>query len=113
MTKQPRTIPNFRSEEEELRFWDEHDPSDFVEGPADIIVRLKRRPKRAVTLRMDQGLYDRLRATAEKHGVPYQRLMRELLRQSLNTLAAQERRASLARRHPKTREKVSDTISDA
>jgi hypothetical protein len=56
MTKQPRTIPDFRSEEEELRFWDQHDPSDFDDGPADVIVRLKRRPKRAVTLRIDQGL---------------------------------------------------------
>jgi hypothetical protein len=41
--RKPKPPPDFASEEEEMRFWDEHDPSDYIEGPADLTVRLKRR----------------------------------------------------------------------
>jgi len=81
-----------QDEERELRFWDEHDPSDLDEGPADIIVRLRRRPKKVVTFRLDQELYDQLRGIADEHGVPYQRLMRELLRDSVARLSTDRRR---------------------
>jgi len=83
----PKRLPHFASEEEELRFWDEHDPFDYVEGPADVVVRLKRRPKRQITMRIDEELYQDLQAHARRHGIPYQRLMRELVRQGLSGLA--------------------------
>lgn len=34
----PGRLPRFKSEEEELKFWDEHYPADWIEGPADVIV---------------------------------------------------------------------------
>jgi predicted DNA binding CopG/RHH family protein len=83
--RRPRTA-TANSEDAELRFWDEHDPTEFDEGPADVVVRLKRRPKKVVTFRLDQELYDQLREVAVTHGVPYQRLMRELLRHSLRSI---------------------------
>ncbi len=86
-----KRLPKFASEEEELRFWDEHDPFDYVEGPADVIVRLKRQPKRQITMRIDEELYQGLKAEAAAHGVPYQRLMRELVRQGLAHLALQRK----------------------
>jgi predicted DNA binding CopG/RHH family protein len=92
MAGPPKSLPRFASEEDELRFWDEHDPSEYVEGPSDVIVRLKRQAKRPVTIRLDEPLYDELRSVAARHGLPYQRLMRELLRQSLAALAAEEKR---------------------
>jgi uncharacterized protein (DUF4415 family) len=88
----PGKLPHFESEEEELRFWDENHPADWIEGPADVIVRLKRRPKKSVTIRLDEDLYDDLRATADRHGIPYQRLMRELVRQALTALKLEEQR---------------------
>ena len=45
--RKPKPLPDFASEEEEMRFWDEHDPSDYIKGPAGIIIRLKKPPKRA------------------------------------------------------------------
>jgi predicted DNA binding CopG/RHH family protein len=92
MATRPKPLPDFASEEEEIRFWDEHDPSDYVEGPADVIIRLKKHKKRAVTMRLDEPLYQQLRTVAARHGLPYQRLMRGLLRQSLTALLAEERR---------------------
>jgi predicted DNA binding CopG/RHH family protein len=87
-------VPTFASEEEELRFWDEHDPSDYAAGPADIIIRLKRERKRQITMRIDEPLYAQLRAVAAKHGLPYQKLMRELVRQSLAQLVAEEQQTA-------------------
>ena len=93
----PGKLPEFKSEEEELRFWDENNPVDWIEGPGDLIIRLKRRPKKQITIRIDEPLYEELRTVADENGVPYQRLMRELLRQSLAALRA-ERRGVAARR---------------
>jgi len=86
MRRSRRPYVDPEEEERELRFWDEHHPADFDEGPADIVVSLQRRPKKVVTFRMDQDLYDELRQAAAVHGVPYQRLMRELLRHSVRSI---------------------------
>lgn len=97
MRKQRKALPSFAGEEE-LRFWDEHDPSEYIEGPADVIVRLKRgeaRKTRTITMRIDEPLYQQLRAIAAEHGLPYQRLMRELLRQSATALRARMRTSGL------------------
>lgn len=94
MPTTPKVVPRFASEEEELRFWDEHDPSDYAAGPADVVIRLKREKKRQITMRIDEPLYRQLRAVAEKHGLPYQTLMRELVRQSLAQLVAEDQRTA-------------------
>jgi len=33
-----KAVPEFKSEAEELAFWDEHDPEEFDDGPADEII---------------------------------------------------------------------------
>lgn len=92
--RKPKPIPEFKSEEEEMLFWDEHDPSDYMTEPVDVIIDLKAGRKKMISVRIDVGLWRELKAVAEVHGLPYQRLMRELLRQSLRNLAVQEGRAS-------------------
>ena len=89
----PGKLPHFETEEDEIRFWNEHHPADWIEGPADVIVRLKRRPTKLVTVRVDEDLYQDLRATAKRHNIPYQRLLRELVRQALTGLKAEECRS--------------------
>jgi predicted DNA binding CopG/RHH family protein len=91
MPKQSRRLPKFKSEEEELRFWDEHHPADFFTQPADVIIKLKRGKKRMVSVRIDEELRSDLKELAAKHGVPYQRLMRELLRYAVANLKRRER----------------------
>ena len=92
--RKAKPIPEFESEEEELRFWDEHDPYDYFTEPVEVIVDLKAQRKKMISVRIDNALHRELKAVAEAHGIPYQRLMRELLRQSLRNLALQEGRAS-------------------
>ena len=90
--KQTTTPPAFTDEAEERRYWDEHDPSEYFTEPADLIVQLKSTRKRMVSVRIDEALHDELKAVAAEHGLPYQRLMRELLRQALTNLARKEGR---------------------
>ena len=92
MPRKPKLLPHFESEQEELEFWDTHDFADYLEGPADVILRLKKRPKKTVTMRMDQSVYDRVREVAAQHDVPYQRLIQEFVREGLRALMAKERR---------------------
>jgi len=86
-----KQLPKFASREAERRFWETHDPFDYVEGPAEVIVRLRHRPTRSVTMRMDEELLRDLKAVAQQHEVPYQRLARELLRKSVADLKRQAR----------------------
>jgi predicted DNA binding CopG/RHH family protein len=91
MPRKPRELPQFRSEEEEIRFWDEHHPADyFTELAPDVIIELKRSRKKMVSVRIDEGLQADLKAIAAEHGIPYQRLMRELLRGAVVNLRRRE-----------------------
>jgi len=40
--REPPPLPDFRSEEEELLFWDTHHPADYFTEPTDVVIRLKR-----------------------------------------------------------------------
>ncbi|MBU0606843.1 MAG: BrnA antitoxin family protein [Armatimonadetes bacterium] len=100
MPRKPKMLPHFESEQEELEFWDAHthDFMDYVEGPVDVILRLKKQPKKTVTLRMDQAVYDQLRQVADLHQVPYQRLLQEAVRKFLREVVAEEQAPSRRRR---------------
>lgn len=82
--KEIPTLPDFNSEDKELEFWDKHDISKYDAGIAeDIILSLKPKVKRPVTLRLDEELIEALKKAAHKHGVPYQTLAREVLRRAM------------------------------
>jgi len=99
--REPPPLPDFKSEEEELAFWDEHSPADyFTERADDIIIELQRDRKKMVSVRIEEELQDDLKQIAGKHGIPYQRLMRELIRRGVAELKSRDagpRRARQAR----------------
>lgn len=81
-----KKIPEFKSEEEEARFWDEHDSTEFIEEfePVDISVSPeleeeilnKRELKKPVTLRLEPKQIDAVKRIAGRKGLPYQTLIR-------------------------------------
>ncbi|MCE5238757.1 BrnA antitoxin family protein [bacterium] len=86
VTREPKVLPNFASEEEELLFWDTHDPSEYFTVKADFVFHVTNRPrKRMLSIRVDDELRADLKAIAEEHDVPYQALMREILRQGVKS----------------------------
>lgn len=89
---QERLIPAFDTEEEEIAFWRDHDPEEFDWEPADDVVwALRHRPKKPVTLRLDESLIADLKRAAEQRGVPYQTFTRGIIRRGLAALRAAER----------------------
>ncbi|MBI2930488.1 MAG: hypothetical protein HYY16_02460 [Planctomycetes bacterium] len=82
-------LPRFRTVEEESAFWDTHSPLEFGEWEAvpyeTVCEELGAREgaKRAVTLRLERELVERLKRVARRSGLKYQALAREILWQSL------------------------------
>ena len=82
-----KSIPNFKSEEEELEFWRTHKAEDYDDGPADDIVwDLRPQPKKPVTLRLDEELITALKRLAAEHDIPYQTLARGLIERGVRDL---------------------------
>ncbi len=72
-------LPDLESDEAAERFVDEADLSAY-DLSAMKRVRFEFDKKTArVNMRLPQGLLDRLKAEAEARGIPYQRLIREVL----------------------------------
>ncbi len=90
-----KKIPEFKSEEEEARFWDEHDSTEFVEHfePVDIAVSpelekeilSKRELKKPITLRLAPYQIDAVKRIAVKKGLPYQTLIRMWITERIKT----------------------------
>ncbi len=80
-------IPDFKSEEEELEFWDTHRIEDYDDGPADdIIWDIKPEKKKRVTLRIEPSVIEELKVLAEKLDTPYQTLARGLIKRGIRQL---------------------------
>ena len=81
MSKIPKSIPKFRSEAEERRFWEAHDSSDLVDWNKAERVRLPNlKPSTtSISLRLPVTLLDQIKVAANKRDVPYQSLIKTWL----------------------------------
>jgi predicted DNA binding CopG/RHH family protein len=81
MNKKPRSIPKFRSEAEERRFWETHDSADHIDWSKAERVRLPNlKPSTtSISLRLPVTLLDRIKVAANKRDVPYQSLIKTWL----------------------------------
>jgi predicted DNA binding CopG/RHH family protein len=81
MNKNPKSIPKFRSEAEERRFWETHDSSSHIDWSKAERVRLPNlKPSTtSISLRLPVALLDRIKVAANKRDVPYQSLIKTWL----------------------------------
>ena len=81
MNKNPKSIPKFRSEAEERRFWETHHSSDYVDWSKAKRVRFPNlKPSTtSISLRLAVMLLDRIKVDANKRDVPYQSLIKTWL----------------------------------
>jgi predicted DNA binding CopG/RHH family protein len=88
MNKKLRTIPKFRTEAEERRFWETHDSTEYVDwGKAKRVVFPNLKPSTAsISLRLPISLLEQIKVAANKRDVPYQ----SLIKTWLSSVAAQE-----------------------
>ena len=85
MPDMKKKIPNFKSEDEERRFWATADSTEYVDwssGQCRKLVRLK--PSlRTISLRLPVAMIEDLKVLANRRDVPYQSLLKVFLAERL------------------------------
>jgi predicted DNA binding CopG/RHH family protein len=86
MSKTLKPIPRFRGEAEERRFWETHDSTDYLDWSKAQRVQFPnlKLSTAAISLRLPQGLLDRIKVAANKRDVPYQSLIKVWLAEKLD-----------------------------
>jgi len=82
-----KKIMHFKSLDEEMEFWDTHDATEFEAKEVtvgEILDELQRHPKDTrVTLPLEEELLNQIKGLADKRGISYSSLIRELLWQGV------------------------------
>jgi len=86
MSKQRKSIPKFKSEEEERAFWETHDSTDYLDWTkAEQVIMPNLKPStKTISLRLPQHLLDSIKAAANARDVPYQSLIKVWLQEKLH-----------------------------
>ena len=81
MNTNRKSMPKFRTEGEERRFWETHDSSNYVDWRKAERVRLPNlKPSTtSISLRLPVTLLERIKVAANKRDVPYQSLIKTWL----------------------------------
>ena len=76
--KKLKNIPNFINEKEEREFWESHDSSEYLDlSKAELAVLPSLKPStKTISLRLPEGLLDRIKVEANKRDMPYQSLIK-------------------------------------
>jgi predicted DNA binding CopG/RHH family protein len=86
MKKKLKPIPRFANEAEERKFWETHDSTDYVDWSKAQRMRFPnlKLSTTAISLRLPQGLLDRIKVAANKRDVPYQSLIKVWLSEKVD-----------------------------
>jgi predicted DNA binding CopG/RHH family protein len=78
MVKKAKTIPRFKSEAEERKFWESHDTADYFDLSKAQRVRFPnlKLSTTSISLRLPVSLLDQIKIAANKRDVPYQSLIK-------------------------------------
>lgn len=90
MPRTKKKLPEFKSEDEERKFWATADSTQYLEwGSATRIKPVKLKPSlRTISLRLPVSMIEDLKVLANRRDVPYQSLLKVFLAERL----AQEKR---------------------
>lgn len=80
-----RTMPSFKSEDQERQFWATHDSTEYVNWRQASRVRLPElKPStRVISIRLPETMIERLKVLANKRDVPYQSLLKMYVAEKL------------------------------
>ena len=86
MSKKLKPVPRFRNEAEEREFWETHDSTDYVDWSKAKRVSFPnlKLSTQSISLRLPQGLLDRIKIAANKRDVPYQSLIKVWLAEKVD-----------------------------
>ena len=86
MSKKLKPVPKFHSEADERAFWESHDTADYFDLSKAERVRFPnlKLSTQSISLRLPQGLLDRIKIAANKRDVPYQSLIKVWLAEKVD-----------------------------
>jgi predicted DNA binding CopG/RHH family protein len=76
-----KTIPKFENEAEERKFWESHDSTEYLDWSKAKKINLPnlKPSSTSISLRLPNGLLERIKIAANKRDVPYQSLIKTWL----------------------------------
>lgn len=79
--KQLKLIPKFNTEDEEQKFWDTHDLTEYFDMTTaqKVVFPNLQMSTQSISLRLPLSLLSQIKALANKQDVPYQSLMKVYL----------------------------------
>lgn len=82
-----KQVPQFSSEAEERRFWQEHDSSEYMDwSEAERVTFPELKPStKSISLRLPESMVEELKILAHKRDVPYQSLLKLFLAERLES----------------------------
>lgn len=83
MKKQVKRIPSLPTDREAATYWDTHSFAEHAQETTDAGIRFVRRPKRAISLRLDPEDIAKIEAMAEAKGLSYTTLLRMWVKEHL------------------------------
>ena len=92
-----KDIPAFKTEEEERKFWAEHDSTDYLDwskARPGVFPNLKPSTK-TISLRLPESMLEELKLLANKKDVPYQSLAKVYLSERIESELARHRPAKI------------------
>lgn len=83
-----KPMPTFKNEEEEAKFWELHDSTDYFDynKPLKIDFSNVKPTTQKITLRLPKMLVKQLKRLANERDVPYQSLVKVLLNEKVHDL---------------------------
>jgi len=81
MPKRLKTIPKFKTDAQEAKFWNTHDTTEYIDwlkAPRGVFPNLKP-SSQSVSLRMPMYILARVKMQANELDVPYQSLMKQYI----------------------------------
>jgi predicted DNA binding CopG/RHH family protein len=78
-----KKIPAFKSDEEAARFWEIHSFEDYVPDTRPAGISFVRKPKKTVTVRLDNEDIRKVEEIARKKGLNYTALIRMWIKERL------------------------------
>ena len=81
-----KTLPAFKTEDDERTFWDQHDVTEYVDwstAKRTVFPNLKPSTK-TISLRLPETMIEELKLLANKRDVPYQSLLKVFLTERID-----------------------------
>ena len=86
MKTKTKKLPKFKNEQQEREFWAKNDVTDYfdVKGGKKMNLPKLKPSTQTISIRLPEDLLEEIKVLANKRDVPYQSLIKILLRESLD-----------------------------